>query len=53
MNSRNPHWSVSIFVRMKKRAAMLELDPLTLEGGLLEIPHLALKKNKHPLLAVY
>jgi hypothetical protein len=38
---------------MNKRAAMLELDPFFLEGNLLETLHPALKKNKHPLLAIY
>jgi hypothetical protein len=32
---------------------MLELDTLPLEGDLLETFHSALKKNKHPLLAIY
>jgi hypothetical protein len=32
---------------------MLELDPLPLEGDLLETLHPALKKNKHPPLAIY
>jgi hypothetical protein len=33
--------------------AMLELDPLPLEGDLLEILHPGLKKNRHPSLAIY
>jgi hypothetical protein len=38
---------------LQKRAAMLELDPLPVEDGLLETLHLALKKSKHPPLAIY
>jgi hypothetical protein len=32
---------------------MLELDPLSFEGDLLETFHQGLKKNKHPPLAIY
>jgi hypothetical protein len=39
--------------RVNKRTAMLELDPIPLLGGLLEILHQALKKNKNPPLAIY
>jgi hypothetical protein len=40
-------------VRVNKRAAMLELDSLPLEGSLLETLHSALKEKKHPPLAIY
>jgi hypothetical protein len=32
---------------------MLELDPLHLEGDLMETLHPALNENKHPALAIY
>jgi hypothetical protein len=40
-------------IRVNKRAAMLELDPLPLESDLLETLHLAPRKNRHPPLSIY
>jgi hypothetical protein len=38
---------------VNKRAVVLDLDSLPLEGGLLETLHLALKKNKYPPSTIY
>jgi hypothetical protein len=37
----------------EQKEAMLELDPLSLEGDLLDPLHPPLKKNKHLPLAIY